>query len=272
MSTHPLDQALALSALGPDRWAGATHPGYANMVGPFGGATAATLLQAAWRHPARLGEPVSLTVNFVSALADGPFEVEARAVRTNRSTQHWQITQTQADAAGVPQVMSTATLVTALPRDTWAATDVSMPAVPAPDSVPRMARSGVEWLRRYDMRLVQGSIPEAFDGRESSSLTQLWVRDEPPRPLDFAGLTALADVFFPRIWLRRARLVPVGTVSMTVYFHTHAAELAACGIGHLLGQARSQVFRQGFFDQSALLWTETGQLLASTHQIVYFKE
>jgi acyl-CoA thioesterase len=117
-----------------------------------------------------------------------------------------------------------------------------------------------------------GEPPRARNGDERDSLTQLWVRDDPPRPLDFCGLAAMADVFYPRIWRKRALLTPAGTVSMTVYFHTGAAELAAVGTSYLLGQARGQRFFHGFFDQRAELWSEAGELLASTHQIVYFKE
>ena len=39
------------------------------MVGPYGGITAATVLNAVLQHPALLGEPVSLTVNFCAAVA-----------------------------------------------------------------------------------------------------------------------------------------------------------------------------------------------------------
>ena len=46
----------------------------------------------------------------------------------------------------------------------------------------------------------------------------------------------------------------------------------ATGEGYLLGQARAQSFFNGFFDQSAELWNEAGDSLATTHQIVYFKE
>jgi len=48
--------------------------------------------------------------------------------------------------------------------------------------------------------------------------------------------------------LRRARRVPIGTVSMTVYFHADSALLAGTGTGCLLGQARGQEFRNGLFD------------------------
>jgi acyl-coenzyme A thioesterase PaaI-like protein len=68
------------------------------MVGPFGGITAAQALNAVLQHPQRLGEPVSLTVNFCAALADGPFTVTARPARTNRSTQHWVIEIQQGEA------------------------------------------------------------------------------------------------------------------------------------------------------------------------------
>ena len=98
------------------------------------------------------------------------------------------------------------------------------------------------------------------------------MRDDPPRPLDFASLTAIADVFFPRVWLRRATPTPIGTVSMTVYYHADAAQLASLGPGHLLLQARGQGFGGGYFDHSGQLWDEGGSLVATTHQVVYYKE
>ena len=55
--------------------------------------------------------------------------------------------------------------------------------------------------------------------------------------LDLGALSALCDVFYPRVWLRRARRVPAGTVGMTIYFHADAAQLARQGDKHLLAQA-----------------------------------
>ena len=71
---HPFDTSIALTPTGDNRFHGATTPAYGNMVGPFGGTTGAVLLNAALLHPARLGHPIALTVNFASALADGGFE------------------------------------------------------------------------------------------------------------------------------------------------------------------------------------------------------
>jgi acyl-CoA thioesterase len=265
---HPFDQAIALTPTAEGVYTGATSPAYANMVGPFGGVTAATALNAVLQHPKRLGEPVALTVNFCAALADGAFDATARPVRTNRSTQHWVVELSQAG-----EVVMTATAMTAARRETWGVDDEPMPTVPAPDAVPDPTQAPqVEWVRRYRMRFIEGDMPTRWDGAGSSSLTRLWVREAEPRALDFASLTALADVFFPRAWVRRATRTPVGTVSMTVYFHAGAAPLAEIGGGWLLGQARAQAFRNGFFDQTALLWSESGHLLASSHQVVYFKD
>ena len=269
MTSHVFDSAVALQHQGGDVFAGRTSAAYANFIGPYGGITAAQALQAVMLHPERLGEPVALTVNFCAALADGGFEVEARPVRTNRSTQHWTIEMRQAGA-----VVLTGTAFTALRRDTWSAEEHTMPEVPRAADVPRpTGRGRVEWVNRFEVRFVEGGFPATWDGTDHGhSRTRVWMRSDPPRPLDFAGLTAFADIFFPRMWRRRSTFVPLGTVSMTVYFHADAAHLAVVGEGYLLGQAQGQGFRKGYFDHAAQLWDEAGNLLATTHQVVYYKE
>jgi acyl-CoA thioesterase len=243
------------------------------MVGPFGGTTTAIALQAVLQHPALLGEPLSITVNFAAAVGPGEFRLLARPLRTNRSTQHWFIEMTQPDAQGGQSLLMSATAVTAVRRPTWGQSDSPMPAVPRPqDCNPAGYPDNLAWTQRYDMRVARGDLPQLMDGSGEDSLSRLWLRDNPARPLDFAALSAMADAFYPRIWLRRATLVPAGTVSVTVYFHAGAAELARSGQGYLLGQAQAQTFQQGFFDQAVQLWNEAGELLATSHQIVYFKE
>jgi len=277
--THSFDQAITLKALGGDRFEGHTSAPYWNMIGPFGGITAATALHAVLQHPALLGQPVALTVNYAAALGQGPFVVTARAARTNRSTQHWSVELTQDDSHGVPAVVLTGSVVTALRRDTWGINDTPMPDVATPDAaLPAPWHSPIEWINRYDVLQLDGPLPKQWDGAASTagaataSLSRLWMRDNPPRPLDHCSLAALADVFFPRIYLRRALRVPAGTVSMTVYFHADAAAMHATGDGFVLGQARAHGFSAGFHDQSAQLWNTEGSLLATSVQVVYYKE
>ncbi|PUE45185.1 acyl-CoA thioesterase [Limnohabitans sp. 2KL-1] len=267
---HEFDQVIALTPTPDGGCLAHTSAAYANMIGPFGGATCAVLLNAVLQHPDRLGDPVAFTLNFTAPVADGPFRISARAARTNRSTQHWVIEASQDDG-----VVALATAVLALRRPTWSDTEARAPQdMPAPDSLPRMGtQQRPAWVQRYDMRFAEGEFPQAFDGQEQiHSQSRLWLRDDPPRPLDFPALLAISDSFFPRIFIRRRRLSPIGTVSITTYFHADAQALAAQGDRFLMGSARAHKFHNGFFDQSGELWSHDGQLLATTHQTVYFKD
>lgn len=257
------------------------------MVGPFGGITAATVVQAITQHPQCLGEPAALTVNYVAALTAGPFSVSLRIAKTNRSSQHWLIEMSQVQPDGSTAMVVTGTAITAVRRNTYNGTDVEFPVVTPACKLPRWdaAQAGMQWLERYDMRLVRGGVPDFSAPPPPSnanaagsaiaspgSLTQQWVRHSEPRALDYAGLTAMADVFYPRIWRQRHTWVPAGTVSMTVYFHADLADLAATADGFVLCEAHGQAFRNGHSDQTARLWNEAGTLLATTHQLVYYKE
>ena len=40
----------------------------------------------------------------------------------------------------------------------------------------------------------------------------------------------------------------------------------------MLGQTRASHFGRGYHDQSAEIWSDQGALLATSHQVVYYKE
>jgi len=242
---HPFDSAIHLEPTGPGTFLAHTSPQYANMVGPFGGATCAVMLQAVLQHPDKIGVPVAFTLNFAAPVADGPFTITARAARTNRSTQHWSIEATQDSG-----VVALATAVFAVRRATWTSTEALAPqGMPGPASLARMsAERRPTWVQRYDMRFMEGAFPHEFDEQaQDHSNSCLWLRDHPPRPLDYPALLALSDSFFPRIFIRRRRYSPIGTVAITTYFHTDEAGLAAQSDHYLMGTARANKFHQGFF-------------------------
>jgi hypothetical protein len=84
-------------------------------------------------------------------------------------------------------------------------------------------------------------------------------------------LAALGDVFCPRIFMRRGSRVPAGTVSVTTYFLADPLEVGALGYDFALGVARANRFSRGYHDQDVQVWNRHGSLLATSHQIVYFK-
>jgi acyl-CoA thioesterase len=266
--THPFDEAIDLDTISPDVRRGRTHPAWANMVGPFGGITAAAMLRAIEAHPDRIGEPLALTVNFAAPIADGDFDITLRAARTNRTNQHWVVELSQDDVA-----KTTATAVFAIRRESWSDTEAHPPNAPAPEQVTAGGPTDlIQWTRLYDMRFVDGPFPGEDAQPSASSTTTLWVRDGAGRPVDYpAALAALSDIFYPRVFLRRGGFVPSGTISLTTYFHADQQQLDALGDDFILGTAHADRFTRGYFDQSARVWTRDGGLLASTHQIVYFK-
>ncbi|MGK2865835.1 MAG: acyl-CoA thioesterase [Mycobacterium sp.] len=260
------DNGVVLEPAGEGLLRGRTVPEWANMVGPFGGITAAALLRAIELQPDVHGQPVALTVNYLAPIVDGDYDIAARAVRTNRSNQHW-IVELSQDG----EVKTTATAVFGIRRDTWGDTELTRPPAPTPEQVPTAPDNGPTWMRNYDMHYVTGGIPGSGDGESASSETTLWVRDTPARPWDFASLTAVCDIFYPRVYLRLGRLMPAGTISITVYFHADSETLAAQGDDFVLATARAQQYSSGHFDQSAQIWGTGASLLATSHQIVYYK-
>ena len=84
---HPFDDATRITA-GDSSWQGHTSDDYWAFVGPFGGITAATILRALIEHPRAAGDPLALTVNYCAPIAKGPFDLDVRLVKGNRSSQH----------------------------------------------------------------------------------------------------------------------------------------------------------------------------------------
>ena len=269
--SHPLDRATQLAGHAGDAVRrGHTSTDYWNFIGPFGGTSAATALRAVVEHPKRLGDPVAATVNFCAPIAEGGFDVQARIVRTNRSSQHWSVEIVQ--GAGDPVL--TASVVTAVRRDSWRHQPALPPALPDVATLaPFDANASLAWVGQYEMRFVEGGtiLRDAIPEPPASARSVLWIRDARPRTLDAVSLMAMSDAFFGRIFQVQGRVPPFGTISMTTHFHASAEELAAHGTGWLAGLADARVFHRGFCDQTVELWGRAGRLLATSTQMAYFR-
>jgi acyl-CoA thioesterase len=267
---HTLDEATRLVPLGEGWLAGATHPAYANMAGPFGGVTAAALLNAVLVDPRRSADPIALTVNFCGPIAEGEFEIEVKLQRGGRTTQHWSMELKQ---KGV--VCATASAVCGARKPVWSHYPVKGPSAPAREGLAEMTKTGrPEWTRRYSFRFVEGGLDNypRDDGRILSPRSLAYIQDAPERPLDFVALAALSDAFFVRIMHARGTFQPMATVSLTTYFHADADELSAIGVAPLIGEADAAIFHNGFADQNCALWTPDGRLIANGVQITWYKE
>jgi hypothetical protein len=272
MTPHALDLATALEGdpAAPVRLA-RTSDAYWTFIGPFGGTSAATALRAVLEHPAREGDPLALTVNFCAPIGRGDYAVRTRRTRANKSSQHWSVEFTQ---GGSDDPVLTGTLITALRRETWSHATAAPPSLPPWESIaPLETGSRLSWPSQYEFRFAEGLLAptETMPDPPRSPRSLLWLRDSPPRPLDFVSLAAMSDAFFGRVFQVIGRIPPFGTVSLTTYFHAGADELAAHGSEPLAGVADAKVFHRSVCDQSVELWSRSGRLLATGSQIAYFK-
>ncbi len=237
---------------------------------PSAGSPPAQLLKAALDHPARIGEPVAQTVNFCAPIAEGEFVIRVKEVRSGRSVQHFYAELVQGET-----IAASATMVFAKRSPTWGHHANPMPeAPPAAEVAPLTKKPPLAWLGAYEFRYVTGlpiMASEAFPEPKSAQ-SLIWVADQPPRPLDHVALASLCDVFIVRVFQVRGLRTPAGTVSMTSYFHASAEELARQGTRPVLAKADSIRFGDQFHDQQAELWSDEGKLLATTTQVVWFRD
>jgi acyl-CoA thioesterase len=267
---HLFDKATRVTA-GDSQWSGHTSEDYWAFIGPFGGITAATMLRAIVEHSQREGDPLALTVNYCAPIAAGPFDLDVRLIKANRSTQHWSVELTQQGG----ETAAFATAVFAVRRPSWSHRPVSRPEATPFEETKRYPKSGLKmtWVHQYDFRFVEGQplFGVAAQGELASPFSKLWIGDTAPRRLDALSLVSMSDAFFARIFHVRNELVPFGTVSLTTYFHADAEDLIAEDASHVLAVADASVFHKSYGDQTGALWSPSGKLLATTQQIAYFK-
>jgi acyl-CoA thioesterase len=264
---HLFDEATRVTA-GDSCWQGQTSDDYWAFVGPFGGATAATVLRALIDHPERAGSPLALTVNYCAVIAQGAFDLEIRLVKANRSSQHWSVELTQGG-----DVKTLATAVFAERRPSWSHQQAEMPSAKPFEQITPYAKIAAPWVKQYDFRFIDGDLNFQGAAKDipASAFSKLWIGDRVPRKIDMLSLMSMSDAFFARVFHARGELVPFGTVSLTTYFHLDIEDLAAEDITRVLAVADAKIFNKSYQDQNGELWSPNGRLLATTTQIGYFK-
>src|SRR3981189_2130339 len=175
---HRFERAARVTAAA-SRGSGRTSEDYWAFVGPFGGATAATILRALIDHPQRAGDPLSLTVNFCAPIAQGTFDLDLRLVKANRSTQHWCVELTQGGA----EVATLATAVFAERRPSWSQQQVEFPKSPPPEQMQPSPKVAAPWVRQYDLRFVEGEPSFGNPSKDAppNAFSKLWIGDRVPR-------------------------------------------------------------------------------------------
>lgn len=261
-----LDAALALQADGEGRWRAHADADHESISAMFGGWTAAVLLRAVLASTEGDAQPSALTVNFIRPVpVGGDVVVAPERLGGGRSLEHWRADLRAVDAGGEDDdVLATALAVLTNRRDTDAHAQLEMPDVPPPEGLEQIHAPGPQG-QQTEIRDVSGGWGTG------DTRSRLWARDVNGRPLDHLQLAYLADQYAPRPFFWGEGLRPAASISLSVYFHATADELAAVGTDYVLNDATGTRGVQSTSGQLARLWSRDGVLLATTEQLCWYR-
>ena len=278
------DDATALEPVGDGAWDGEIQPGWDTPRGPLGGYVMAILmrgLELAVDDAQRTAR--SVTAHFLRAPSAGPVSVSARVERQGRSlstvsgrlSQHGKLIALALAAYSVPwegPLLDEAPMPATEPPDPTRRPDPAERQV-TPHSrtqaAARRDRGGSEEFPRADpppfterlsMQHRFGDPP--WTGSDHAE-TGGWLGLLERRPLDALAIAVLADAWFPAPWPRLSELAPAPTIDLTIHFRTALPQPDSL----LLGRFRSQLIRDGFFNEDGELWLPDGTLVAQSRQL-----
>jgi len=257
-----------LTAVAPGRWTSVAGPEWKNPNGPlWGGYPIGLALTVVGREPEAVGEPLSISLTYVAALTAGEIEIRTRRLRQGGSIGVWEVDLRPAGAEGV----SVQAIVTMARRpQTPPFAFAKMPQAPDPESLPSPVSPGgaLHFGARAFERRTEESFP--IQPRESSYSTA-WVRPR-LRPWDHPTLGMLTDNSPPRAFYALGHTVMTTTLSLTVYLHATAAEVAEAGRDWLLVEYEGRVGGGGASDERSNYWRRDGKLLATSEQLVWYRK
>jgi acyl-CoA thioesterase len=261
--THP----MALTPVAPGRWSTSAGPEWNNPGGGlWGGYAIGLCVRVLEAEPDAVGEALSLTFTYAAGLAAGALDVRTRRLRQGGSVGVWEV---ELLAAGSDQVGVHAIVTTARRPVTPAFAFAKMPDAPAPESLPSQpAPPGVTLYRAtaLEWRTVEGFPPQP--GPSSRSLA--WVRS-PHAPLDKALIGMITDNSPSRSAYALGSAVMSTTLTLTVYLHATAAEIAEVGNDFILVEYEGRVGGGGASDERSSYWTRDGKLLATGEQLAWYR-
>jgi acyl-coenzyme A thioesterase PaaI-like protein len=262
--------AMTLTAAGPGRWT--THAGQAWRNpggGLWGGYAIGLCVRVMEAEPEAIGEPLSLTLTYAAALPAGDLEIRTRRLRQGGSIGVWEV---ELYPAGTEQVGVHAIVTMARRPSTPAFSFASMPAAPDPESLPSPDVTPHGASQHFGAQAFERRTAEGFPPKPSADSRSLaWVRSR-RGPWDKALLGMVTDNSAPRAFYALGPNVNTTTLSLTVYLHATAAEIAEMGDDYLLIECEGRVGGGGASDERSSYWRRDGKLLATSEQLAWYRE
>jgi hypothetical protein len=236
--------------------------------GLWGGYAIGLAIRVLEAEPEAVGEALSLTLTYVTAVPAGLLDVRTRRIRQGGSVGVWEV---ELLPAGSDQVGVHAIVTLARRPATPAFAFAVMPDAPDPASLPAPPPPS-EAMRHYGAASFERRTLEGFPpapGISSRSLT--WVRSQRGR-FDKALLGMVTDNSAPRAMYALGPTIRTTTLTLTAYLHATAEELAEVGDDFILVECEGRVGGGGASDERSSYWSRSGKLLATSEQLAWYRE
>jgi acyl-coenzyme A thioesterase PaaI-like protein len=259
---------IPLTSVSPGRWTTQASPQWSNPGGGlWGGYAIGLAIRVLESEPEAVGEALSLTLTYAAALPSGPLDIRTRRLRQGGAVGVWEV---EILPGGSEQVGVHAMVTMARRPGTPPFEFATMPQAPDPLSLPEITfgePSQHYGASAFERRTLEGFPPQA--GTSSRSLA--WVRSR-RGPFDKALLGMVTDHSAPRAMYALGRGVNTTTLSLTVYLHATAEELAEVGEDFILVECEGRVGSRGASDERSSYWSRGGKLLATSEQLAWYRE
>ena len=259
---------ISLTTIAPGRWTTTAEALWRNPGGGlWGGYAIGLAIRVLESEPDVVGEPLSLTLTYAAALPAGPLDIRTRRLRQGGSVGVWEV---EVLPGGSEQVGVHAMATMARRPSTPPFAFATMPEAPDPLSLPEWSfgePSQHYGSSAFERRTLEGFPPSP--GGNSRSLA--WVRSR-KGPMDKAMLGMVTDHSPPRAMYALGRAVGTTTLSLTVYLHATAEELAEVGEDFILIECEGRVGSRGASDERSSYWSRSGKLLATSEQLAWYRE
>jgi acyl-coenzyme A thioesterase PaaI-like protein len=265
--SETITHAMPLTPVAPGRWTTFAGPEWRNNGGGlWGGYAISMAIRVLEAEPQAVGEALSLTLTYASALPAGALDVRTRRLRQGGSIAVWEveILPSGSDQVGVHGIV---TLARRPPTPAFAF--ATMPEAPDPTTLPDPEGAGGSEhfsAKAFERRTLEAFPPEP--GGDSRTLA--WVRSR-LGPLDKATLGMITDNSAPRAMYALGRTIMTTTLSLTAYLHATAEELADIGDDFILVECEGRVGGGGASDERSSYWSRNGKLLATSEQLAWYR-
>ena len=260
---------MTLTPAGPGRWKTVAGQAWSNPGGGlWGGYAIGLAIRTLQAEPEAAGEALSLTLTYAAGLPAGPLDIRTRRIRQGGSIGVWEVELLPAgsDAVGVHAIVTVARRPKT-PDFAFA----RMPKAPEPETLPpppdAAGYSQHYGAAAFERRTLEGFPPTP--GEDSRSLA--WVRSRRGR-WDKVLLGMVTDCSAPRVFYALGMGVMTTTLSLTVYLHATAEEIAAVGDDFILIECEGRTGGGGASDERSSYWRRDGKLLATSEQLAWYRE